>query len=85
MYNHANMLRFQMIKRLYCTPIGNYSFVIHRTPKKSNKKNQQKTNQTKNKTINTNITKLNNKKNSYSTDSYKGLWGGGIVKNGLDK
>ena len=85
MYNHANMLRFQMIKRMYYTPIGNYSFVIHRTPKKSSKKNQQKTNQTKNKTINTNITKLNNKKNSYSTDSYKGLWGCGIVKNGLDK
>ena len=38
MYNHANMLRFQMIKRMYCTPIGNYSFVIHRTPKKSSKK-----------------------------------------------
>lgn len=79
------MLRFQMIKRMYCTPIGNYSFVIHRTPKKCNKKNKQKKNQTKNKTIDTNVTKLNNKKSSYYANSYKGLWGCGIVKNGLDK
>lgn len=79
------MSRFQIMKRMYCTPIGNYSFIRKTTSQKKNEKNQEKTNQKKYKSINTNVTKLNNKKNSYYTDSYKGLWGCGIVKNGLDK
>ena len=69
---------------MYCTPIGNYSFVRNTTSQKI-EQIQQKTNQTKNKTIDTNVTKLNNKKSSYYANSYKGLWGCGIVKNGLDK
>ena len=78
------MSRFQIMKRMYCTPIGNYSFVRNTTSQKI-EQIQQKTNQTKNKTIDTNVTKLNNKKSSYYANSYKGLWGCGIVKNGLDK
>ena len=79
------MSRFQIMKRMYCTPIGNYSFVRKIPSQKKVEQIQQKTNQTKNKTIDTNVTKLNNKKSSYYANSYKGLWGCGIVKNGLDK
>ena len=79
------MSRFQIMKRMYCTPIGNYSFIRKTTSQKKIEQIQQKTNQTKNKTIDTNVTKLNNKTSSYSANSYKGLWGCGIVKNGLDK
>jgi hypothetical protein len=70
---------------MYCTPIGNYSFIRKTTSQKTVEQIQEKTNQTKNKTIDTNVTKLNNKTSSYSANSYKGLWGCGIVKNGLDK
>lgn len=79
------MLRFQIIKRMYCTPIGDYSFTRNTISKKITETVQSKTNQTKNKTIDTNVTKLNNKKGAYSANSYKGLWGCGVVKNGLYK
>ena len=62
MYNHVNMSRFQMIKRMYCTPIGNYSFIRKTTSQKAVEQIQEETNQTKNKSIDTNVTKLNNKK-----------------------
>jgi len=79
------MLRFQIIKRMYCTPIGNYSFIRKTTSQKTVEIIQSETNQKKDKIIDTNITDLNNKKGTYSGNSYKGLWGCGVVKNGLYK
>ena len=66
------MSRFQIIKRMYCTPIGNYSFVRNISSEKKNEKIRQKTSQKKNKIIDTNEL---NKESSYSENSYKGLWG----------
>ena len=79
------MSRFQIIKRMYCTPIGNYSFARNIISKKIVETMQSETNQKKYKITDTNITELYNKKGSYSGNSYKGLWGCGVVKNGLDK
>ena len=33
------MLRFQIIKRMYCTPIGNYSFARNTTPRNTTPRN----------------------------------------------
>lgn len=79
------MSRFQMIKRMYCTPIGNYSFARNTISKKTVETMQSETNQKKSKITDTNITELSNKKNSYSGNSYKGLWGCGVSKNEFDK
>ena len=69
------MSRFQMIKRLYCTPIGNYSFPITRVSKK-HKESDSLRNQRKDK----NIIKIKVKDTTTHGDSYKGLWGCGVVK-----
>ena len=78
------MSRFQIMKRMYCTPIGNYSLPINTISKKLVETTQHKTN-CKKKNVTETITSFNNKKGTYSGNSYKGLWGCGVVKNGLDK
>ena len=70
------MLRISIIKRMYCTPIGNYSFVRNITPKKNSKIIQQNNSQTKN-NLDTNQT---NKKTISLGDSYKGLWGFSVIQ-----
>lgn len=69
------MSRFQMIKRLYCTPIGNYSFPITRVSKK-----QKETASLRIQKKDKNIIKIKVKGTTTHGDSYKGLWGCGVVK-----
>lgn len=69
------MSRVSIIKRMYCTPVGNYSFVKNITPKKNSKIVQLNNSQTKN-NLDTN---QNNKKTISLGDSYKGLWGFSVI------
>ena len=73
------MSRILIIKRMYCTPIGNYSFVRNITPKK-NSKIVQSNNYNNNQTKNNLDANQNNKKTISLGDSYKGLWGFSVIQ-----